>query len=183
MYSIDELIAIADSLDACGLHSEAETIDGMIEKLAAPTSGAIPSFVTRLKETFVSEIGDSGDRISLEYILEVIDSVAQNSGPFTGYKAGPEEVNRLKVMSQEPASKALHLLELQRSVKDIKSELDKENDPEKIKLLQRDLKSDQEDLDEILKKVEQWKSGKRDNDIASYDLFTKIYNSRGENIE
>jgi protein subunit release factor A len=169
------LVKFANKLDQHGAFELADEIDNFVS-LAGERTSAVEDFIKELKKMFVLVANNpsvpSINKDNLDIILLVIDTLA-DKGSFPNPTISQESV---KELSDEVLTTFEETKELNKSVEQLKSMLEAEQNPEEKRKLGLDLDANQKKLKKIQEKVKMWQNGKRKDDSEKYKKFEHLMN-------
>ena len=70
------------------------------------------------------------------------------------------------------------MLELSRSVEDLKASMKAESDPIRRQQIKRDLDKDISLLNNLRAEIDAWRNGRREGDVEKYNACEKLWNER-----
>lgn len=175
---LNDLISIADVLDAKGFHLEAEEIDTLIHQATFNVKN-IQDLITVLKNTFSEAINNPGlpyiTKESLPNIFTVLDAVGGKIQIPVSGKGTSEQILALQDRSRTVAE---GILNLDYDIKKLELKLSVSGSNEKIQL-QRELDHDHKLLDGLWTEANRWKTGKRKGDKEKWQNLQALLMGRG----
>lgn len=172
-----DLIMIADILDAKGLHKEADEIDKMIESTdtgSRAVSNFVDAFKLILNDVAQQEAMPSINQETVRDIYRLIDLVISygRSSGFLGRSTDPEEYRK---MQDRAYQLALGIIQYVDSITRLTNEANEATDGETREKIIGDLKEDKEMLAELTKEIEGLRTGKREEDLKTYNRFLEFF--------
>ncbi len=171
---IEELIKLADILDAGGFYKEAEEIDTLVRRVS--TSG---EFVQVLKDTFAEAVNNENlptisDK-SLQDIYTVIDAVTNKitfSSPYTERSMDIVQVG-------EGTQVGEGMLSLMGDIAKFDEQIASATTDDERSTLEYDRNIDIENLEKLQQTAFEWKDGKRADDKQKWEELQQFFKQRG----
>jgi hypothetical protein len=173
----NEIINLADFLDSAGLHSFADEIDELAKKYQEkePNPHFEKVFID-LRNEFQKAVSDPNKPLinakSLPEILGVLDYVQKSIYSIPKQNYFIPQGTKAVFIPKEFYELSGIIAELMNAIKDINSEIQKEQDPKKKVYLELELRNNSDDLKEKTKALEAAKS----KDPQAYEIAKKYIN-------